>query len=551
MKLFAGTVALTFTLIASTPGQTLSFAPETPEVTSPGANNLQSLEALQRALAMKEAELTRRLDDLATATDDSLREEIRADIRELRIAIEDQRRQFDGFAANIDLSPFTPQAPAKFDWQEQIGKLLEPIMAEIENATSESRLIGHLRGQIDDVRKRRDLAQKAVDNLRALLAQPASPELEQRLTARLETWTRTLDQAENEYTALDLQLQSRLAARESVLDQSARYARHFFRTRGMNLLLGLLAFSAVFFGFRLADYLMHRAKRARGAKSFSTRLTTLLFHVFSVLGGLLAMMVIFNLAGDWFLLGIIVIFLFGVGWAGIKTLPQQIETIKLMLNIGAVREGEVIVYEGTTYRVDTLGFAARLSNPALDGGTRLLPVKYLVGMTSRPVGPNEPWFPSRVGDWVELADGTAGKIISQTPGSVQLEALGGSRAVYRTPDYLAQSPRNLSGGFRIETRFGIDCRHQAIANTEIPAILSAQLREGLATAFGAEAVRGVEVALAKAASSALEYAIAIDLAGDAAARARDIRLAITRIAVDTCNERGWVIPFNQVTVHQG
>lgn len=142
--------------------------------------------------------------------------------------------------------------------------------------------------------------------------------------------------------------------------------------------------------------------------------------MFSVLGGLAAMMLVFNMAGDWFLLGIVIIFLVGVGWASINTLPQQVETIKLMLNIGAVREGEYLVYDGTPYRVDALGFSAHLNNPRLDGGTRLLPVKYLVGMTSRPVGPSEAWFPCEAGDWVELADGRIGIVISQTPAAVEL-----------------------------------------------------------------------------------------------------------------------------------
>jgi hypothetical protein len=515
-----------------------------------GTGTLQSLEAMQRTLALKEGELASLQQELAAAMDDDERNDVREKIRTLRGEIEDQRRQFDSFAADVDLSPFIQQAPSKFDWQEKVGELLEPIMSELESATAESRKIAQLRSQAEDIRKRRDVARIAVDNLTLLSQQPASTQLTARINARLAIWTRTLEEADSEYTALDIQLQSRLAGRESVVDQSTKYIRHFFRTRGLNLLLGVMAFLAVFMGFRLADHLVRRLRRTKDRKTLGSRVTTLLFHMFSVLGGLVAMMLVFNLVGDWFLLGIIIIFLIGVGWAGVHTLPQQVETIKLMLNIGAVREGEHLVYEGTRYRVATLGFSAKLTNPALDGGTRLIPVKYLVGMTSRPCGEKEEWFPSKTGDWMELSDGRTGRVLSQTPNVVQLEMLGGSTLSLQTNDYLTLKPNNLSNGFRIESTFGVDYRHQALATTKIPAGMKSALEKELPGIIPRDQIVDIQVDFKSASQSSLDYTITLDLKGEAAGAAREIRFNIQRILVDTCNALGLVIPFMQIAVHQ-
>ncbi len=514
------------------------------------SGSLQSLEALQRSLQLKEAEAAMLQEEMAAATHELMRDELRQRLQEVRAAIEEQRQQFDGFALNVDLSPFSPQRDSKFDWQEQVGKLLEPILAEFESATAESRVIGQLRGQLEDVRKRRDIASQAVANLEALLVQPASEELRRRLETRLQAWRRTFDQVENEYSALDLQLQSRLAARESVLDSATTYARNFFKTRGLNLLLGVLSFLVVFFGFRLGEYLIRRLRRKGARKNFSTRLTSLLFHIFSVLGGLVAMMLAFNIAGDWFLLGIVIIFLFGVGWASINTLPQQIETIKLMLNIGAVREGEWLRYDGTPYRVESLGFSARLRNPRLEGGQRQLPVKYLVGMTSRPVGEHENWFPSETGDWVVLSDGQVGQVHSQTPCAVELIAPGGDHRVYPTPDYLELHPRNLSERFRITTTFGIDYRHQAAATREIPATMLAALQSELPAVIGADNLLDVQVLFSSAGSSSLDYTIRLDVLGSAAPLYSVLPGTIQRILVDACTANQWNIPFPQLTLHQ-
>jgi small-conductance mechanosensitive channel len=520
------------------------------EIPAPASDTLLSLEALQRSLALMESEADALQRQLAEETDEVVRGELRQQLLDSRQQIEDQRRQFDGFAMNIDLTPFSPQEESKFDWQEQVGKLLEPILAEFENATAESRLIGQLRTQMDDVGKRRDLAMQAVANLDALLGQPASPQLRGRLEARRKNWARVLDQLANEHAALELQLQSRLALRQSVLDQTTGYAKRFFQTRGLNLLLGIAAFLAVFFGFRLGERALRRLRRKGTEKKFSSRLTALLFHVFSVLGGLVAMMLVFNVAGDWFLLGIVIIFLFGVGWASINTLPQQIETIKLMLNAGAVREGEHLAYEGTPYRVESLGISAQLNNPLLAGGTRTLPVKYLVGLTSRPMGRDEALFPCEAGHWVALADGRTGSIASQTPATVEIVLPGGDRVTYPTTDFLGLHPRNLSGGFRVESTFGVDYRHQAAATAEIPNQLQAALQSELPEWVGSENLKKVQVAFSRANASSLDYAIWVDLAGGAAPLYERMEGAIQRILVDACTRNGWGIPFQQITLHQ-
>lgn len=539
-------------MAGSTPGPAQGAPPvaAVPDYLHPEQNTLQSLEALQRALALKEAEAARLQEQLAAATDDMQRDDFRRRLLEVRTAVDEQRRQFDGFAVDIDLAPFTPQKDTRFDWQEKLGQLLDPILAEFESATAETRVIGQLRSQIEEVRKRRDLAGKAVTNLKALLAQSASPELRARLAERQTTWRSIFEESQNEFSALDLQLQSRLAGRQSLLDQTTGYAKNFFRTRGLNLLLGVLAFCAVFFGFRLGDWAVRHLRRKGTEKRLGSRVTALLFHIFSVLGGLAAMMLVFNLAGDWFLLGIVIIFLFGVGWASINTLPQQIETIKLMLNIGAVREGEYLVYDGTPYQVEALGLSARLRNPRLEGGTRILPVKYLVGMSSRPVGGQEALFPCAKGDWVALGDGQAGRVVSQTPATVELVKNGGEHVVYPTSAFLGASPRNQSGGFRLTSMFGVDYRHQAEATTVIPAKMKEKLLAELPQAAGAENIVEIRVFLSCANTSSLDYTVAADLKGAAAPAATPIAGAIQRILVDACNENGWTIPFPQLTVHQ-
>ncbi|QVL50454.1 MAG: hypothetical protein KFB96_08530 [Thiocapsa sp.] len=523
---------------------------ETQDTTS-----LQSLEALHKALSSQEQQVAETQRRLIAAEDDVTRQALGDDLRELREQLKEQRLQFERFALEIDLRPFIDEVDQPFDWQEELSKLLKPILAELESATAESRVIGDLRAELNQVEERKGLAEKAVARLERLLGEGPSVDLRTRLEERLTHWQRIADDTANRYTALDIQLENRLAQRQSVFDETTGYAKRFFQTRGLNLLLAVGAFCAVFFGVRYLSSLVGRLQASKvtagtARTKFSSRLAALILHVFSVLGGLIAMMLVFNMAGDWFMLGIIIIFLIGVAWASIKTLPSQVETVRLVLNIGAVREGERILFNALPFKVEVLGFRARLVNPRLDGGLQEIPVNALVGHYSRPAGADEEWFPTRTGDWVELADGRMGQVSRQSPSAVHLSELGGEDIVYPTDVFVGLNPRRLSEGFRIVSTFGIDYRHQAIATTEVPERMREKLEQGLPDLIPREHIKAVAVYFQSAAASSLDYEIHVDVAGEAARQTPLIRHAIQRILVDACNDNGWEIPFTQITLHQ-
>ncbi|MGR8918145.1 MAG: hypothetical protein ACU85V_00900 [Gammaproteobacteria bacterium] len=512
-------------------------------------NKLRSLDAFYKTVQSRREAIETLRAELKAVEDDVTREQVLARLAEETEAVAALNAQFEEFAVGVDISAFVVEEERPFDWQEEIGALVRPILAELKSATAESRIIGDLRAAIDETEVREQTAAAAAANLEELTAAGPEEPLAARLAEDLERWRTRRDDAANRRVALELQLENRLAERTSVFDETANYAKNFFRKRGLNMVLGAGAFLAVFFGVRMLGNAYDRMYARRRGRTFSNRLGTLLFQVFSVVGGLGAMLVVFNMVGDWFLLGIIAIFLLGLGWASINTLPAHLETVKLMLNIGAVREGERIVYEGTPWQVENLGFSARLVNPLLDGGLQMLPVRYLVGLNSRPAGVAEEWFPCRQGDWVELADGRFGRVAYQTPSQVQLVELGGGQVVYQTPDFLAQSPRNLSTGFRVESVFGIDYRHQAECTGRIPEVMQARLEAELPAVLGENAVNHVRVDFMQAAASSLDFEIEVDLAGEAASHLPEIGRAVQHILVEACTEHGWEIPFQQVTVH--
>jgi len=160
-------------------------------------------------------------------------------------------------------------------------------------------------------------------------------------------------------------------------------------------------------------------------------------------------------------------------------------------------------------------------------------------------------FPCRKGDWVQLADGRVGRIVTQNPAHVVVEELGGAAVAFPTPDFLSFSPKKLSTeSFRVETRFGIDYKHQKDCTTKIPKKMETAVRKGVEEIVGSEAIQKVAVQFACAGASSLDYEVEVDLGGEAAELYEELQYALQRILVDCCNENGWVIPFQQVTIHR-
>jgi len=62
-------------------------------------------------------------------------------------------------------------------------------------------------------------------------------------------------------------------------------------------------------------------------------------------------------------------------------------------------------------------------------------------------------------------------------------------------------------------------------------------------------IMNLVVEFKEAGASSLDFEIIADFSGKVAQYYNVLDRAIQRIAVDACNEYGWVIPFTQLTLH--
>lgn len=530
-----------------------------PQVTEPVAEksplerSLDTLATIQRSREAKQAALATIREQLTGEITKDESEKLAAQEAALQSELEKLNHDYDSVATGIDVVNFdAADQPKKFDLQSELQALIKPIVEELKSATEAPRRIEELQSEVNFFEDRERQARRALDNIESLLAklEPTGSEgLEATLKEARASWTARIQDITSQKTVAQFKLDKRRSERSSIIDSTRAALQNFFRTRGRNLLVALTTFLVILFGLR---WLYERlAKRLGGQeRPFYARLVGVLYWMFVGSAALTASLLVLYASDDWVLLGLALMFLLGIAWASKTAVPMFLEQIRLLLNFGAVRERERVLLDGIPYRVSKISFYTLLSNPELAGGIRRLPIRDLIDMRSRTASKDEVWFPCRRGDWVKLADGEWGFVLHQSPDTVRIEKLGGTCVTYPSEQFLGLAPQNLSAGFRLRVRFGIDYAHQAICTTQVPQIFEKRVLSALHTQFGEDCLSALKVEFWEAGASSLDYAIIADVAGSAAQHYDSIQRAIQRTCVDTCNSEGWIIPFTQITLHQ-
>ncbi len=476
--------------------------------------------------------------------------ELRKEINRLSRKLKEMEDTFTQLSAGVKPLDLRSEKQAKTDWGQEFMELLGPLISEIKKFTSKPREVEDLRSSVDLYKKELATTQIAIKNISALMKHKSSPVLSEKLKKDLGFWTRKENEIKTRLNFTTNQLDIKTEQNKSWGQSVHEVIQIFFKTRGKNLTFAFLAFaltwSILFYFHKLIQRFSPFHNKGR---SFYSRFFDMLFFSLTGAFSFLSLMAVLYIYSDWVLLSIAVIFILGIGWASKQTIPKIWNQAKLILNIGPVRESEMIIYNGLPYEVYSLNFFSKLVNKQLDGGEIRLPLKDLLDYRSRAINEHEPWFPTETSDWVILNDGTHGQVIVQTPETVKLELLGGASVSYRTADFLAMSPMNLAEGFRLWLSFGLDYGNQSMITENIPSEFEKSILNGLEERGYGNYIRGIKAHFKDAGPYALNIEIMADFNEHAGPEYDILQRVIQRICVDICNEKSWTVPLQQIKVH--
>ena len=512
--------------------------------------SIQNLESLVQSMNNLSRMISATQDVMKSSDGIGREKELRAQLGELQTKLQVMEGSFEQLSAGMGLDALKKEKQTGVDWNRDLADFLAPIMSQVRKMTSRPRQIEALRTEVAQYHAQLRMTQEAQKRLILLVSQAGNPQLIEKLGKLTRSWENQENQVRARMAVSEKALEKAMGEKKSIGRSFQELLEFFFQSRGRNLVLALLAFAVIFGCLHyLHKLIFHLSPFHKKGRSFGVRVFDLFYRVFTVIISAFVLLGTLYFLGDWLLLSLAIIFVMGIAWASKQALPRFWSQATLMLNFGAVREGEVVVYKGIPYEVGSINMNSKLENEALENGFVRLHINDLMKLRSRPITENEPWFPSRSGDWVILADGTYGSVVAQTPEMVTLKLKGSALKYYSTTDYLAQSPTNLSSGYRLTGIFGLDYRHQGIATGEIPKIIQDALTVELAKAGHGNHIERIRVEFKEAGASSLDMAILAEFNGEAGSKYWVLERAIQRICVDVCNLHDWVIPFQQVSVH--
>lgn len=509
---------------------------------------LHSISKLKHGLRNRIQEKKAFLDQSLSASEKAL---IQAELKELDQQISESALDFKRIATGVDIGLFDDRQEEPFDWKNEVVGLVEPGIKELKRITVRARYKARLKDEMAHYGELVPVAEEAVENIEQLILVTKDDALKLQLEMLMSEWQGVQRQIQNKLDIVQMRLEEMASEEKSFIETSQVSIKNFFRTRGLFLAIAIVACIGVIFLLRFASRSLVRfiPGYTQAYRPFHVRMISLVYRALSIALIVFVLIFVFYVFEDWVLLSLTIIFIMGLGWAVKHALPQYWAQSRLMLNIGAVREGERMMLNGVPWLVKNINLFSEIENPSL-GVTLRLPIEDLLGKTSRSFHPKEPWFPCRRNDWVILADGTRGVVTSLSHEIVELVQRGGARKTYLTGDFLSMSPLNLSMNFRLKVPFGIGYGHQKDATTSILQKVQAHVEDRIEAEGYHESLLNLRVEFQQAGASSLDMVVIADFKGDMAPLYQRLNRALQRWCVDACTANDWDIPFPQLTVHR-
>jgi hypothetical protein len=525
-----------------------AFTPATLPATKEGdlKTVIDTLNSLDEKINKTSRELASRG---ALGQEEGLREEI--------TALTNQRntlaRNLEEIITGVDVTNVEVDSEeTDLDLQRELTTLLGPLLLELKKLTSRPREIERLKRDSTALEKKKQIADKALARLDRMFPQLQDQHLKELLLQIKQKWEEQRQSLQAQLQVVSQKLQLKEAEQVPLTTSVSQIFQLFFRSRGRNIVIALVLSALFFFSLnRFGNILLTRPSIKPHLKRFEFRLFGIGLYFFSISGTICIFLITLYIFDDWVLLLLFsTLIIFGL-WSSRTALVKFWRQITLILNIGPVREGEVVVVGNIPWRIERVNLYSQLVNPRLKGGKLRITANNLLSCQSRKQAQNEVFFPTEIEDWVLLGpEKTLVKVEYQTPEIVTVRLPGGGLQYYRASSFIDLSPTILTSGFRHTLTFGFHFRHQHDLLRTITPALDQFLRAKICTFEWGTYLNNLSIESLPPDTSALPLAILADFKGDAGPFYDIIKRALAGAIIECCTVHKWEIPYNQLVIHQ-
>jgi predicted nucleic acid-binding Zn-ribbon protein len=354
----------------TTPAETVPATQAQPTVAAPSREEqLRTLLDTIQEVENDRADLNRQLKRTpAPAEAQQLNEQvaqITGRLKELQASFEEIAT---GGSSSTELQQKTEAA---FNWQQEIEDVIRPLLDELKRLTERPRTIERLRSERTLYENRLQTTDEAIAHIEHTLATVKEPSVKKALQTTLEQWQDHREEADSRLQRINAQLERLTAPNERSNQRLTLTLQEFASGRGLNLVLAIGGFILTYLllsGFGLLAGRLTGRGRQRKTRRLA-RVTALAFKTLTLVLAFFVSTFILYARGDWLLLGLLILLAIGILWGLRQSLPRYMAEIRILLDMGSVREGERIVYAGVPWRITSLNVYSTLHNPLLRGGT--------------------------------------------------------------------------------------------------------------------------------------------------------------------------------------
>ncbi len=290
--------------------------------------------------------------------------------------------------------------------------------------------------------------------------------------------------------------------------------------------------------------------------SMIRRVILITLVIVNFLGSILVFTFTLYLKGELFLLGISILIIVAVGVLSKRLITDFFSQAAILLNLGFVREGELIIFKDLPFRLRSLGFICFLDNPMLRHSVVRVPLSDLVDQRSFQPDSDLDWFPTKEGDFIFLeGDTLPSQILEQSINFIKICRPDKSLMEIPPKNFLNAKFRKISETFVVFLRLGIAYKH-------LPNIsdLSDKLKKTLESFCPAELEKAsvpnfneitFNASFLDFAQSSLDFGLSATCKQLHAPFYGLIRRSLVNAFLMFVLENNLEIPFNSITVYRG
>lgn len=391
--------------------------------------------------------------------DDARKKELEDSLKRANTQLKDYTDLFEKISlGGIDTTRF--DTPAKqaiqqvddYNWQKELIQIAQPVFTEMKKITDAPRKRDLLRLEQKEIDERLSQLRKGLQTLEQIQITELPENAQKNLKEIQDNWQNLFKELEREHKLAAIKLDE-LTVKEDFTTRLTKGAWGFAKGRGLLLIITIAVISLLLYGFNRLLVLLE--SREKNKISIRWRIFMLLYQIITTLIVVIITLAILYSSGDMVLFGVAILIILAFLVTSRNSIPKYFIKTRIFLNMGQAREGERVIYNDLPWKISRINlYSTYLVNPLLENGTIRLTIDHLNTMISRPVKMDETWFPTVVNDVVLLPNGTAYKVMRQTPEYVYLTAAG-TELIYPSKDFMKDKIINITYGYNTSTELAV------------------------------------------------------------------------------------------------